>query len=558
MANNPLDSESQNLNIKTSNYIEGSVNGGYIAGHDILITQIYNSSTKHRKEGKIAFSMKYLKQLLAFVRYGTKEGIAFIFSILFFVAGSWLLKMDSQDLQPFQNLHFPAAIGLFIVATLLVGYVLRRLFFRFAVPKTSNDQTLPSAIKGLMSFTAEDGELFRKLEREGELARLKDYLNNSQIGLVVMMGESGAGKTSLLRAGLSHLLKDKNIRYVYWEARPTEAVAGLLKSITQNLDVEINDLNALLALNIPAVIVLDQFEQLSPDKAEFAPIFNFLKAVAIAAPPYIITWIVAFRREYSANWRDFELTHQLKQCETLSLKLFSVVQARNVMATLAYSAGLSLEQPLLDGFIDTVKREDRLSPVDIGIGLLMLQELASQKQKQELSLADYQFAGGSQGLFMLFLKNKIEERFDDKHEQEALFKALLALVDLNRNQRIAEGKLLTELIEQAQGLGGRLLEYALDYFASGQVRLLEKIVRTDGNVAYRLPHECMIPALRRLGNSILDAVAQTDLTLQTAFQAWQNSAQKDSRYLLHGKELKQVLQFQQQLDVEGKGEFLRK
>jgi GTPase SAR1 family protein len=86
------------------------------------------------------------------------------------------------------------------------GDFLRQLFS--CSPKTKpNDQPLPSAIKGLMAFTDEDGELFLKLERGNELAQLKNYLFDPQIGLVVMMGESGAGKTSLLRAGLSHLLK---------------------------------------------------------------------------------------------------------------------------------------------------------------------------------------------------------------------------------------------------------------------------------------------------------------------------------------------------------------
>lgn len=382
------------------------------------------------------------------------------------------------------------------------GYFLYKFFTRSKEPKTP-PQPLPSAIKGLMAFTDEDGELFLKLERGNELAQLKNYLFDPQIGLLVMMGESGAGKTSLLRAGLSHLLKDKDCRYVYWEARPTEAVAGLLKSIQQGLGVEVKDLTALLMLTTPVVIVLDQFEQLLPDKAEFATIFNLLKAVSLVPPPYKITWIVAFRREYAADWLDFEtqLDEQFKfsHSQRLSLKLFSEAQARNVMATLANSAGLSLEPPLLDAFINSVHRDKRLSPVDIGIGLLMLQELAVEKKQPKLSLADYQFAGGSQGLFVLFLTNKIEQRFDNKREQEAFFEALLELVDLNNDQRIAEGKSFVELSAKAKGLKEQALESALNYFASGQVRLLEKIVRADGCKAYRLLHESMIPVLRELG-----------------------------------------------------------
>ncbi len=516
MAENPLENNSQdNFEIKkqtisggkqqiadkiqndtnAANYVEGSVSGGNIAGRDVHITQIYNPPVESKPE--------------------PKHGL---------------------------------------------GDFLRQLFSRSPKAKV-NDQPLPSAIKGLMAFTDEDGELFLKLERGNELAQLKNYLFDPQIGLLVMMGESGAGKTSLLRAGLSHLLKDKDCRYVYWEARPTEAVAGLLKSIQQGLGVEVKDLTALLTLNTRAVIVLDQFEQLLPDKAEFAAIFNLLKAISLVPPPYKITWIIAFRREYAADWLDFEtqLDEQFKfsHSQRLSLKLFSEAQARNVMATLASSAGLSLEPPLLDAFISSVHRDQRLSPVDIGIGLLMLQELAVEKNQPKLSLADYQFAGGSQGLFVLFLTNKIEQRFDNKREQEAFFEALLELVDLNIDQRIAEGKSFVELSAKAKGLKEQALESALNYFASGQVRLLEKIVRTDGCKAYRLPHESMIPALRQLGNKLLSEIAQANLILQKAFLAWQSSVKKDSRFLLQGKDLKTVLKFKEQLDLQNKELFLK-
>jgi hypothetical protein len=46
-------------------------------------------------------------------------------------------------------------------------------------------------------------------------------------------GESGAGKTSLLRAGLPGLLakRDPPIEYHYWEAVPDRPAAGLLTAV---------------------------------------------------------------------------------------------------------------------------------------------------------------------------------------------------------------------------------------------------------------------------------------------------------------------------------------
>lgn len=50
------------------------------------------------------------------------------------------------------------------------------------------------------------------------------------------------------------------------------------------------------------VIVLDQFEQLRGGRK----IFSLLRRLARAAkPPHRITWVIAFRREFSADWMDF-------------------------------------------------------------------------------------------------------------------------------------------------------------------------------------------------------------------------------------------------------------
>jgi hypothetical protein len=76
-----------------------------------------------------------------------------------------------------------------------------------------------------MAFGPYDADRFRRLDREADLATLLNYILNDQISLVVVSGESGAGKTSLLRAGLPSILKNQTppIEYHYWEAVPDES-----------------------------------------------------------------------------------------------------------------------------------------------------------------------------------------------------------------------------------------------------------------------------------------------------------------------------------------------
>jgi AAA+ ATPase superfamily predicted ATPase len=160
----------------------------------------------------------------------------------------------------------------------------------------------PAAIKGPMAFTPEDGPLFRRLCREDELAKLLSHVLDNQIPLVVTMGESGVGKTSLLRAGLSNALAQKSVRYIYWEALPSDPAARLLHAIAGSWDTAKNGplpqnldeaLTALSSSPAETVIVLDQFEQLHPENPAHDGVFELLRRIATKED---WDWHVGFER----------------------------------------------------------------------------------------------------------------------------------------------------------------------------------------------------------------------------------------------------------------------
>jgi hypothetical protein len=155
--------------------------------------------------------------------------------------------------------------------------------------------------------------------------------------------------------------------------------------------------------------------------------------------PYRLTLVVAFRREYDPQWRDFELTVPDFHPPMLSLRLFEKNQARGIMATLAAAADFTLENDLTTDVTDAAAdRDGRVSPVDVGIGMLVLSGLAIRKNKRHLSKDDYRFAGGAEGILTAYVSDRLE-RFSEG-ERQGVMKALLALCNLDNNQRIAEGK----------------------------------------------------------------------------------------------------------------------
>ena len=204
------------------------------------------------------------------------------------------------------------------------------------------------------------------------------------------------------------------------------------------------------------VIVLDQFEQLRGNKA----IFRLLSKIAREArPPHRITWIIAFRREFSANWRDYIISEQKREFtlpREMSLRLFTIKQAQEVIGQLINEANLSIEQSVVNNRMAAATTDNEVLPVDIGIGLLVLAELHERQSGKTVTIQDYQFAGQAEGLLTQYI-NRCLERFPEI-ERETILKAMLELRNPETNQRIAEG-LPTDEIAARLGVAPQHLKF---------------------------------------------------------------------------------------------------
>src|SRR6185369_16225413 len=220
----------------------------------------------------------------------------------------------------------------------------------------------------------------------------------------------------------------------------------------------------------------------------------------------------------------------------------------------------SIEQSVIDNLVEAATVDGGVSPVDIGIGLLVLTELHERQSSQTITKRDYQFAGGAEGLLTQYISRCLESF--PKESQETILKAMLALRDPEENrQRLATGLTIDELAVEAD-TDARVLKTQLNRLADRDIRLLEADTPPDGSaMRYRLPHERLIPALYRLTGKLLAEVDQAKLKFQNAFQAWQTN-DKRSRYLLKGKELRLVQRYETQIpwghDEQEKKSFLFK
>lgn len=510
-----------------------------------------------------------------FIKARRREEATIAFAALLLWIGykvsDWLPKELAEFLKPWHGVLIGQSV-LYLAGLALLVYGFLRIKRLVWVEDLPPGKDRPSAIKGPMAFTEADGELFRKLGRESELQKLLGLALDDQVLLIVVRGASGAGKTSLLRAGLKHILGERAI-FHYWEAVPTEPDKGLLRAIQEKwpegatkpatLDELVNPVDGLGRQS--HVIVLDQFEQLRGSRK----IFQLLRRIVRESkPPHRITWVIAFRREFSADWMDFASPEQergFRPPQDVSLRLFTAEQAREVIGQLVNESNLkdSIEQSVINNLVEAATVEGEVSPVDIGIGLLVLAELHERQSGQTITIRDYQFAGGAEGLLTQYISRCLE--LFPKEHQEAILKAMLALRDPETNQRLAEGLTVDELATES-GAESRLLKTQLDRLSYRDTRLLETVTLPDGSpMRFRLPHERLIPALRRAfyqlsGRQIDEELEQAKLKFQNAFQAWKTN-DKRSAYLLKAKGLKLVERFESQIpwgnDEQEKKSFLR-
>lgn len=519
------------------------------------------------------FNQKFqelVQRIITLIKSGRRVEAFFLLSSILFFLGyyslDWLSpdnKLIPPEIKKFLTewyLHSIIPGILFIGGVVLLGYAVFHFWRLLQPPFEEAVDDLPSAIKGPGAFTPADGDLFRKLGREAELKKLVGYIEDDQVPLVVLMGASGAGKTSLLRAGLTNILKNKEVQCHYWEAIPSDSVKRLLAVIRQNLggqliDKEIEQNRAELKsfddLINPSsqfgrhVIILDQFEQLGNNLDN--RIFELFRKVASKSkPPHLITWIVAFRREYRAIWSDFVIPENERGFfpPELSLQLFTPQQAGQVIAQLVQETNLSVEQKVVDNLIKAATSEGLVSPVDIGIGLMVLSELKNQQVGKTLTEDVYHFSGGSEGVLTQYIERCLD--YFTEEDRKIIMNAMLVLSKTETSQRVAEGKTCKQIATEVKADNFKRFQSQLDRLTQRDIRLLEQVEALGGKeIRYRILHERLIPAIRRLSGTLVGELEETKIKFNTAFSAWKNN--KARQYLLSGKFLRLVERYQNQI-----------
>ncbi len=486
------------------------------------------------------FSLLVLVAIAGVFLFNPGSGLAFKF-------------LDIKPPEGYARGFWLGEVGLFFVALAIAVRTMPR-----AVPASQADTADRQAIKGLRPFEATDAEVFSQLQRQQDLGECLESLTSQSFRFGILHGESGCGKTSFLQAGISsHLTLVGTCPVgIYVRFSDQEPIRTIARALAEQLEIplswllpEANEQIDFLRLlgkvsensDQTLILLLDQFEQFfvhCPRREQRQPFIQALKGWYCSDNPLPVKILVAIRSDLMYHLHEMQqaLGYSLAPQDVFRLDKFTPTEASRILEVIARTEGLTFNRDFVTELAraELANCEDgRISPVDLQILAWMI-ERQTADELRAFNRSAFEKFGGVEGLLQRFLERSLEARVTDSQRQSVV-KVLLALTDMERQVRAG---MLTapELKEKLKGSARpEEVAEAITWLVRGDVRLITPQGK-NGEVAYELAHERLIPALMRQASKELSAVDQANQLLNRRVNEWLGN-RCDRRYCFGLREL---------------------
>ena len=244
--------------------------------------------------------------------------------------------------------------------------------------RASRAQPVMCPYKGLARFERSDADLFHGRERlvAAMIARM--------VGtpLIAVVGASGSGKSSLVRAGLLPALSVGALPGLASARQVVVTPAG-----DPDLAAELDPI-----IEAPVVLVVDQLEEVftALDGERRAAFVDLLVGAVTAGRA---TAVLTLRSDFYGHCAEHPCLASMIEENTLLMRPMNVEELRRAIEQPALLAGLSMEGGLVDLLADEVRDAPGGLPL-LSTALLSLWEL---RDGRELTLAAYRDSGGVAG-----------------------------------------------------------------------------------------------------------------------------------------------------------------
>jgi WD40 repeat protein len=342
-----------------------------------------------------------------------------------------------------------------------------------------------SPYKGLLTYNLNEAEIFFG-RKEAKKALLRCI---NQDSLTILHAESGAGKSSLLQAGIAAQLIANGhlaIRLRSHNADPVDFIKRtFLPELSQapalakaTLREFLRQVCAVLGPMANLYLLLDQFEEFFNllTKEERQPFLESL-ADCLNDPGLKVRWVLAIRAEALSNFSELESFGITPFKNLYRLSRLSRVEAQEIIIEPAKRYGINFEQALIDHILDTLTTNNEITPTQLQLVCSALTD--DLPENKILTLAYYtNHEGGTEGILRDYLKRQLEHL--PTADQAPAWKVLRALITADslrvvktHDEVVEELKLSAVSEEQIDTLLARLVERRLLITQSATIETFE-------------------------------------------------------------------------------------
>lgn len=361
------------------------------------------------------------------------------------------------------------------------------------VREMTGPQPLPAGVQPyrfLQAYQEEDAGRF--FGREKAIRDLGELTLAER--LVVCFGPSGAGKSSLLKAGVTPLLRRQGYLPLY--CRPAgDPLHAARQTVLTQLAAQPGGVESLAKLltrlagekKKPIVLLFDQFEELfTLSGPQVAQKLAVELAACLHQPDLAVRIVLSLREDFLA--RLDELRPGLPQifAHRYRVRPLQIKEARAAIERPAELCGLRYEPLLTERLLaDLAKNKESISPADLQIVCGTLYEAVRQRQGETFRLSDYQALGGMEEILGGYLERVVAAEAEPVQVQ-AVLKTLVTA----QGTKVALP--LTEI--------GRLADLPLDTVQAILARLdqphrLVRPLQREQTTWYELTHEIVGPRI---------------------------------------------------------------
>jgi energy-coupling factor transporter ATP-binding protein EcfA2 len=422
---------------------------------------------------------------------------------------------------------------------------------------------------GLDAFQEENRTVF--YGRQRLIDSMLESLRENR--LLCVVGASGSGKSSLVRAGLVSTLKAGGLsgsetwhyyRPVVPGSTPVETLARLVQisgqaddgSLEQHSDRFRHEPNYLCRLvdglnQTPAVVIIDQYEELvtlcNDDQERQAFIDNLICLVQSPGTRHVI--ILTMRVDFEAQVARLDEFYSLFEQSQVRVTAMNARELREAIVEPADKVGLRFEE----GVVDALLRDILGEPAALPLLQFTLLKLWENRERNRITWEAYRRLGGGR----LALARSADAFFEGliPEEQVTARRILLRMVRPGEGLEVTSNRVRRESLYQAGEARDRV-DRVLDRLIhqAHLVRLTQGYRPEDAQV--EVAHEALVRNWPRLVEWLDEERENMRRRLRVTMAAEQWAAMgKDPGALLRGAALEEALRYEDLNELEA--EFVR-